>query len=163
MTWKTKTLKWMGGAYACEEALQAFQELPATGDPVLLLSTRPDWARWVLNRLDRDTPSEITVIASKADCRGFALLLFPNFAKGANLSDANLSGANLGGTNLRGANLSGADLRGANLSGADLGGANLYGADLSDANLYGANLYGADLYGADLYGANLYGAKGMNI
>ena len=138
----------MGGAYACEEALQAFQELPATGDPVLLLSTRPDWARWVLNRLDRDTPSEITVIASKADCRGFALLLFPNFAKGANLSDANLSDADL-----RGADLYSANLRGANLSGADLRGADLSGADLYSANLYGANLEGADLYSA----------KGMNI
>ena len=142
----------MGEAYACEEALQAFQELPVTGDPVLLLSTRPDWARWVLNILCEDIDISldhpVVKIVQKADIRGFSLMLWSKCAQGANLSGADLENANL---------------YGANLSGANLYSANLYSANLEGADLSGANLYGANLYGADLYGADLRGAKGMNI
>ena len=107
----------MGEAYACEEALQAFQELPVTGDPVLLLSTRPDWARWVLNILCEDIDISldhpVVKIVQKADIRGFSLMLWSKCAQGANLSGANLENANLYGANLSGANLSGANLSGA--------------------------------------------------
>jgi hypothetical protein len=65
---------------------------------------------------------------------------------GANLSDANLVGADLSG-HLSGDMIY---ARGADLTDANLSGAKLWGANLDSADLLGANLSGADLYGAKL-------------
>jgi hypothetical protein len=81
-----------------------------------------------------------------------------HYARGADLTGADLTGAYLKGADLTGAYLKGADLTGAYLKGADLKGADLTGADLTGADLTGADLTGADLTGAYLKGADLTGA-----
>ena len=89
-------------------------------------------------------------------------------ARGADLSNANLSGADLMHANLRKTNLTHANLTNANLSNANLAkaklskaqltGANLSKAHLHQANLTNAHMSGANLTGADITGANMTGA-----
>ena len=78
-------------------------------------------------------------------------------ARGADLSEADLTGAFCYRAEFRKAILKGAILTGANLSEADLSEANLSDADLSEADLTGAKLQNANLEGAVMTKTNLTG------
>ena len=93
----------------------------------------------------------------------FALQLFPEAARLAELRRAKLSGAHLPCAKLRGARLQDANLKNANLSGDDLCGANLSHVKLGGANLAGADLRDANLAGAKAKRANLTGADTRNV